>query len=231
MCEQNFSKQINSQTANPQFRVYVANLGKYNEGELCGAWLNLPASNKEIKVFLKNQVGLNCRYEEYGIHDYESDFSFGEYENLYDLNVLAVKLEQMSEHEKTIAAAYCSANGLKDTLSILNVCEQIDDIFYVELDANAWGSREEKLGYAIVDEFNSELKNTLEQCQLGSSLSAYEYFDFEKYGRDIELNEGYFASDELFIFYTSDIDPKLYTTQEITAQLNDPRLDETYSLC
>jgi antirestriction protein len=123
MCEQNFSRQINPQTTNTQLRVYVANLGKYNEGELCGAWLNLPASNKEIKEFLKNQVGLNSQYEEYSIHDYESDFSLGEYENLYDLNVLAVKLEQMNETEKTIVAAYCSANGLKDTLSILNTCE------------------------------------------------------------------------------------------------------------
>ncbi|MCL2288001.1 MAG: antirestriction protein ArdA [Candidatus Bathyarchaeota archaeon] len=223
MCEQTFS-QTNTQ---PQLKVYIANLGKYNEGELVGDWLNLPTTNNAIKTFLKNQVGLNSRYEEYSIHDYESDFSLGEYENLYDLNLLAVKLEQMSKTEQNLASAYCNANGLKDVPSILNVCEQVNDLSYVELDANTWGSKEEKLGYAILDEINTDLKDTLEKCKLGGHLTAYDYFDFEKYGRDIAINEGYFANDDFFIFYTTDIDQKLYTPQEIKTNLNDPRLNET----
>ena len=60
MCEQTLSKQTHS-----QIRVYVANLGKYNEGEIVGAWLNLPTAQYEIKEFLKTKVGLNARYEEY----------------------------------------------------------------------------------------------------------------------------------------------------------------------
>ena len=84
------------------------------------------------------------------IHDYESDFNHDENENLYDLNLLAIKLEQLNENEKTLAAAYCSANGLKDTLNILNVCQQVNDISYIEIDANTWGTKEEKLGYTIL---------------------------------------------------------------------------------
>jgi antirestriction protein len=212
MCKQIFSKQ---QTNNPQLRVYVANIGKYNEGESVGGWLDLPATNNQIQTFLKTQVGLNACYEEYSIHDYESDFSIGEYENLYDLNLLAIKLEQMSVTEKNLATAYCSANGLKDTTSILNVLEQVNEIAYVELDANDWGSMEEKLGYAMLDGANSDLKATLEQCKLDGGLTAYCYFDFEAYGRDMAINQGYFAADNLFIFYHSDIDPKLYTIQEL----------------
>jgi len=128
MCEQNFSKQ----PINPQIRVYVANLGLYNEGKLMGDWLNLPTSNSEIAAFLKTKVGLNKQYEELAVHDCESGFNLCEYENLYDLNVLAVKLEQMSDAEKTLAAAYCDANGLKDPSSILNTCEQINDLSYVD---------------------------------------------------------------------------------------------------
>jgi len=130
--KQNFSKQINLKQTSPQLRVYVANLSKYNQGELCGNWLNLPTSNNQIKTFLKHQVKLHSPYEEYALHDYESDFNHTENENLYDLNILAIKLEQMRENEKALAAAYCNANGLKDTLSILNICEQINDISYVE---------------------------------------------------------------------------------------------------
>ncbi|MDR2700673.1 MAG: antirestriction protein ArdA [Nitrososphaerota archaeon] len=221
MCEQTLSKQNRS-----QIRVYVANLGKYNEGEIIGGWLTLPTTHKEIKNFLKNQVGLNSPYEEYSIHDFESDFSLGEYEDLYDLNLLAVMLEQLSETEKNLSSAYCNANGLKDTQSILNTCMQVGDLFYVTIDANTWGSREEKLGYVVVDEIDSDLKTTLEQCKIGENLSAYEYFDFEKYGQDIAINQGYFATDEIFLFYNSDIDPKLYTNQEIKDRLNDARLNE-----
>jgi len=227
MCEQNFSKQINLKQTNPQLRVYVANLSKYNQGELCGNWLNLPTTNNQIKNFLKHQVKLNPHTEEYAIHDYESDFNHDENENLYDLNTLAVKLEQMSENEKALAAAYCSANGLKGTLNILNVCQQVNDISYVEIDANTWGTKEEKLGYTIIDEIDTDLKTTLEQCRIGESLTAYDYFDFEKYGRDISIAEGYFATDSIFIFYPTDINHKLYTLQEIKEQLNGPRLDET----
>ncbi|MCL1977218.1 MAG: antirestriction protein ArdA [Candidatus Bathyarchaeota archaeon] len=224
MCEQTFTQQ----QTNPQLKVYVANLSKYVEGELCGDWLNLPTTHNQIKTFLKDKVKLNARYEEYALHDYESEFRIGEYENIYDLNILAVKLETMSETEKTIAAAYCNANGLKDTTSILNICTQIDELLYVELDADNWGSREEKLGYAMVDNINSEIKETLEQCKLGTGLSAYCYFDFEAYGRDTAINEGYFATDDIFIFSTSkDLNPKLHTTQEIKNTLNDPRLEET----
>ncbi|MDR0461327.1 MAG: antirestriction protein ArdA [Nitrososphaerota archaeon] len=96
MCEQNFTQQ----QTNPQLKVYVANLSKYVEGKLVGAWINLPTTNSQIETFLKNQVGLNARYEEMAIHDYESDFTLDEYENIYDLNILAIKLEQMSENEK-----------------------------------------------------------------------------------------------------------------------------------
>jgi antirestriction protein len=226
MCEQNLFKQTNPQKTNPQLRVYVANLGKYNEGEIVGGWINLPVAHDEIKAFLKNQVGLNEQYEEYALHDCESNFSLGEYENLYSLNVLAVVLEQMSETEKNIASAYCSANGLKDALSVANVCLQVSDLSYVALDADDWGSKEEKIGYTILEEINSDLKASLEQCSIGASLTALDYFDFEKYGRDIAVSDGYFASDEFFIFYTSDIDSKLYTIQEIVDQLNDTRLSE-----
>ena len=228
MCKQNnFSQKINPQQTAPQLRVYVANLSKYNNGELVGAWLNLPATHNEIKTFLKTKVGLNSQHEEYGAHDYDSDFSLGEYENIYTLNMLAVVLEQMSETEKGLAVAYCDYNGLKDALSAINVCLQINELSYVAIDANTWGSKEEKLGYKLLDEINTDIKAALEQCKLGNNLTAYDYFNFEAFGRDASINDGYFASDEYFIFYDSDLDTKLYTLDEIKEQLNDPRLDES----
>ncbi|MDR2202976.1 MAG: antirestriction protein ArdA [Nitrososphaerota archaeon] len=224
MCKQNFSKSIDQTIKQPQLKVYVANLGKYNEGKLYGAWLNLPTAHNQIQTFLKTQVGLNKQYEEIAIHDYESNFNLGEHENLYDLNLLAVVLEQMSETEKNLASAYCNFNGLKTSLEILNVCVQIDDLFYVELDANSWGSREEKLGYALLDGVDSDLRVALEQCQIGNGLSVFEYFDFEKYGRDVSISDGYFVGDGFFVFYASDVNSERYTLQELRDLIDDPCL-------
>ena len=43
-------------------RIYIANLGKYNEGELVGAWFTPPVDYDEMA----ERIGLNDRYEEYG---------------------------------------------------------------------------------------------------------------------------------------------------------------------
>ena len=51
-------------------QVYIANLGKYNEGELVGAWFTFPIDFEEVK----EKIGLNDEYEEYAIHDYELPF-------------------------------------------------------------------------------------------------------------------------------------------------------------
>ena len=36
-------------------QVYIANLGKYNEGELVGAWFTFPIDFEEVK----EKIGLN----------------------------------------------------------------------------------------------------------------------------------------------------------------------------
>lgn len=56
-----------------EMRVYVANLGKYNEGELVGDWFEPPIDYDEMA----ERIGLNEFYEEYAIHDYELPFEIG----------------------------------------------------------------------------------------------------------------------------------------------------------
>lgn len=50
-----------------EMRVYIANLGKYLEGESIGEWFTLPVVFEDVQ----ERIGLNERYEEYAIHDYE----------------------------------------------------------------------------------------------------------------------------------------------------------------
>ena len=65
-------------------RVYIANLGKYNEGELVGAWFTPPVDYDEMAEC----IGLNERYEEYAIHDYELPFEIDEYTPIEEVNRL-----------------------------------------------------------------------------------------------------------------------------------------------
>ena len=44
-----------------EMRVYIAKLGRYNEGELVGAWFTLPVDKDEVS----ERIGLDDVYEEY----------------------------------------------------------------------------------------------------------------------------------------------------------------------
>lgn len=92
--------------------IYIANLGKYNEGKLVGKWVELPCYN--LKEVLK-QIGVieGTTYEEYAIHDYESDIEgveISEYADIYELNELAEQLDALTAHEKEHLSAYIEAH-------------------------------------------------------------------------------------------------------------------------
>ena len=50
---------------------YITNLGKYNEGELIGRWIEFPIDEDDLKKALE-EIGINEEYEEYFITDYEN---------------------------------------------------------------------------------------------------------------------------------------------------------------
>jgi antirestriction protein len=88
-------------------RIFLTNLGRYNEGQLIGKWLGLPYSELELKSTLQ-EIGINERYEEYFISDYESDIGLdiGEYENLDALNEVAECISNLDSYEfQTLQAA------------------------------------------------------------------------------------------------------------------------------
>lgn len=76
-----------------EMRIYLTNLGKYNEGELVGKWVTLPIDiNEELKSI---GVENGTEYEEYFITDYENDFHYkvDEYDDLTSLNRVAEYME------------------------------------------------------------------------------------------------------------------------------------------
>ncbi|NCB82667.1 MAG: antirestriction protein ArdA, partial [Bacilli bacterium] len=73
-----------------EINIWVSNLGKYNEGILQGAWFTLPTEMSEIR----KKIGLNERYEEWAIHDYEAPFKISEYDDIGTLNEIAELIEE-----------------------------------------------------------------------------------------------------------------------------------------
>lgn len=162
---------------------FITNLGKYNEGELIGKWIEFPIADDEFQEVMK-EIGCNyydedgnehiTGYEEYFFTDWETDFDsdFGEYESIDRMNEIAENLDGWDED--TFNAA-CEIWDIDEVMQY----DSDDFILHSNVDDNY------DLGYlyavecCCVDFQNNEtLKN---------------YFDFEAYGRDIayEVNGGF----------------------------------------
>lgn len=153
--------------------AYVTNLGKYNEGELLGKWIELPIGEEEFEEVL-NEIGVDGEnYEEY----FFSDYNYNDIENLYlsehesieDLNEIAEQLENLSDYELDVfnAITQCFGVGyaLEFNIDDYNLYTNINDV--------------EELGRYYVEELGSYNLD-----KLGYLAN---YIDYEKYGRDIAL--------------------------------------------
>ncbi|MBS6429023.1 MAG: antirestriction protein ArdA [Clostridioides difficile] len=84
--------------------VYIANLGRYNEGYLVGAWFTFPIDEEDVK----EKIGLNEQYEEYAIHD-----------TMYEL------IEELPDYIVECLDEFISHYG-----TLEEVVEHKDDIYY-----------------------------------------------------------------------------------------------------
>ena len=170
------------------FKAFVANLGKYKEGELIGEWVEFPADEDEFDEVLERiGVGLDFdkRYWDYFFSDYEyvdcPDFRFGENENFLTLNEVAEKIEDFDKWDMDKLHAIVEAWGTYEVLNYLDDFDIDDFNLYTDIED------EHDLGRYWVEESGCyDLKT------LGNLAN---YIDYEKFGRDIYLeNNGSFTS-------------------------------------
>lgn len=180
--------------ADEKITVYVANLGRYDEGVLQGGWLELPVGDAELNRFLKDTVGLDDRYEEYAIHDYERtglvsafDIAIGEHSSLHDLNLLAQVVEARSGEDSSVIEEVAGAREAGavsgDPIALANLAMQSDDIPFNAYEADGdFDSLEERYAYSLVESGAApEVKDVLDG-PLGG------YFDVEAWGRDASMD-------------------------------------------
>lgn len=103
-------------------KLWIGNLGKYNEGQLVGEWFDLPVDMEEVK----EKIGLNDQYEEWFIADYEAPFEVGEYDNIEWLNGVAELLEGKEDWEIN-AMAYLVDNYYCDDNNWEEAWEKVED--------------------------------------------------------------------------------------------------------
>ncbi|MDL2324526.1 antirestriction protein ArdA [Ruminococcaceae bacterium OttesenSCG-928-A16] len=167
----------------PLISAYVTNLGKYNEGELVGEWLPLPTTTEKVQEML-GRIGIDgIRYEEYFVTDYDVYVDglydhLPEYANLDELNYLAVCLEELDKWDfEKYEAVLESGMQVSSVGDAINLTDNMDCFEYLQ------GVHDEgDLGYYWIEDSGCyDLKG------MGNLAS---YFDYEKFGRDIALDEG-----------------------------------------
>lgn len=190
--------------------LYLANLGKYNEGELVGTWLELPCTEEQFEETLvkigvatmvngefkmgkieKDEKGFEYIYEEYAIHDWECDIKgveISEYSDIEKLNNIATVWEDANDYEKRCFEALVEC-GCVDMEDIENMDNILDEHCFLELEDMF--NMDESLGYAL-----AELNGVIYELE---KIGMENYFDYEKYGRDARFNGAYIASNNIAV--------------------------------
>ena len=147
------------------FRVFITNLGKYNEGELVGKWLDLPCDDIEEEL-ASIGVASDSQYEEYFITDYENDWNYpvNEYEDLWRLNELAEKLMDVDDKgDGDWLAAFIEARGYNFDYAVEHY---EDSTFYPEMD------------------LEDVARDIIEECYDLPEIAVH-YFDYDAFARDL----------------------------------------------
>ena len=185
------------------FEAFVTNLGKYNEGALVGEWVKFPTTEEEMqKVFERIGIGTKDEfgqvYEEWFITDYECPVHgvydmLGEYESLDKLNYLASRIEEMDkwEQEKFVAIMESGCDQVSDIDDLINLTYNLDNYDFLPDITD-----ESDLGYYYVHE-----AGIYSEKDLGPLAN---YIDYERFGRDIAMDENGRFTDEGYIRNTGD---------------------------
>ena len=173
-----------------EIRGYVANLGRYNEGQLIGEWVTFPVDEEEWNEVLEH-IGISSEpdengriYEEYFFADWDCgcDFGFGEYEDVERVNEIAERVDNLNSYEEeALEAMIDDGFGPEEALSgIING----DVLMYFDCYTM------EDVAYRVIEE-------TGMLANVDDSIAGY--FDYEKYGRDLDATGTFLPTETGYI--------------------------------
>ncbi|WP_075809127.1 antirestriction protein ArdA [Paraclostridium sordellii] len=150
-----------------EMRVYITNLGKYNEGELIGDWFVPPIDWEDVKA----RINLNDEYEEYAIHDWELPFGINEYSSIEDIN----RLSNMAEELKSI--------GMEESIV------DIQNTFFSSFE-ELYKNKDDIICYSTCNDMTDVAYYFIDECGILGEISdsVRAYIDYGSYGRDLEMS-------------------------------------------
>lgn len=162
-------------------KINVTNLKKYNEGALVGEWVSLPCEGLEEVL---NEISNNGN-DELFISDYETDINglkISEYEDILQLNEIAEEIEGMYEDELIAFQAYLEQYN--DIEQALEEVRQGNYTIYYDCDDMS------DVAYQVVNDCGL-LDGVPEEVKI--------YFDYEAYGRDMDIEGTFIQIDNSFV--------------------------------
>ena len=163
-------------------KIFISNLKEYNNGKIIGEWVSLPC--EDIEEVLEKIS--NSGKDELFISDYETDINglkVAEYEDSLQLNEIAEEIEEMREDELIIFQAYLE-QYTNDLQQALDAVRQGNYRIYYNCD------NMEDVAYQVVNDCGL-LDGVPEEVKI--------YFDYEAYGRDIDIERTFIQVDNNII--------------------------------
>lgn len=147
-------------------QIYVADLAAYNAGYLHGVWIDATLDPDDIQEAINKMLvdGPTQDAEEWAIHDYEGfeGVSISEYEGLKSAHEKAVFIEEHGALGGAVLEHWCG--------NLAQACLALEESYHGE--------------HESVADYAQQL--TEETSEVSDQLAFY--IDYEKMGRDMELN-------------------------------------------
>ena len=188
-----------------EFKAFITNLGKYNEGSLIGKWVEFPIDEDEFDEIL-DSIGISDEYEEWFVTDYDCNLrgfdgaELGEYVSYDELQELGELIEGIDKFDiEAIENAYEYTDDLEEAI------EGIKDgtlMFYPDVNT-----------YHELGEF---YVNSIGGSAVIETTILEQYFDYEELGYDLSLDNyaDMFSEDELEEMYENG---DIYEPDEVDA--------------
>ena len=163
-------------------KIFISNLKEYNNGKIIGEWVSLPC--EDIEEVLEKIS--NSGKDELFISDYETDINglkVAEYEDSLQLNEIAEEIDNFDDEEVIIFQAYLE-QYTNDLQQALDAVRQGNYRIYYNCD------NMEDVAYQVVNDCGL-LDGVPEEVKI--------YFDYEAYGRDLDINRTFIQIDNSFV--------------------------------
>lgn len=185
MNRENENRSLREEIGDDTFKAYITNLGKYNEGDLVGKWVEFPIDEDDFNDILKS-IGVSDEpdedgnyYEEWFVTDYDSPvkLDLGEYPSYEQLNDIGEKIQNCG-----------NLTALKNACEVVDFDEAAEGLedgtiyFYPDINDDI------DLGYYFID-------NMLGGIEDLSMDEIERYFDYGALGRDLDFDT--YESDEV----------------------------------